>query len=65
MPGASGSPGVAGSGMCHLSPRTPLITAPEAVVGRLPGSVLPDTRVGRCGRPTPVPCDAPTLLRDA
>jgi hypothetical protein len=57
--------GAAGPVMCCLSAWTLLITAPEAVVGRLLGSVSPGTRVDRCGRATSVPCDAPTLLWDA
>jgi hypothetical protein len=58
-------PGAVGTGMCRLLPWTPLITAPKAVVGQVLGSVSPGTRVDRCGRPTPMPCDAPTMLRDA
>jgi hypothetical protein len=65
MPSAVDSLGAADPGMCRLSPWTPLINAPEAVVGRLQGSVLPSTQVDRCGQPTPVSCDAPTMLRDA
>jgi hypothetical protein len=71
MLGAAGSLGAAGPMIHCLSPWTPLITAPEAVVGRLLGSVSPGASVdrcdrsSRCGRPTSVPCDAPTLLRDA
>jgi hypothetical protein len=52
--------------MIHrLSPWMPLITAPEAVVGRFLGSVSPCTLMDRCGRPTFMPCDAPLMLRDA
>jgi hypothetical protein len=65
MPGEAGSPGAANPEVCHLSPWTPLITTPEAVVGRLLGSVSPGTQVDRCGRPTPVLCDALTTLGDA
>jgi hypothetical protein len=49
---------------------TLLILAPEAVVGRLLGSVSPGTQVDRCGRPyrcgapTQLLWDAPTVLRD-
>jgi hypothetical protein len=43
MSGAAGSLGVAGPMIHFLSPWTPLITAPEAVVGRLIGSVSPGT----------------------
>jgi hypothetical protein len=53
IPGMTGSLGAAGPRMCHLSPWTPLITVPEAVVRRLIGSVLPSTRVGRCAGPPP------------
>ena len=65
MSGAAGSLGAAGPVIHHLSPWTLMIPAPEVVVGRLLGSVSPGASVHRCGRPTPVPCDAPTLLRDA
>jgi hypothetical protein len=47
MLGAAISQGAADLEMCRLSPWTPLITTPEAVVGRLLGSVLPGTRVDR------------------
>ena len=50
MPSATGSLGAASPGMCRLSPWTPLITAPEAVVGRSLESVSPGTRLARCGR---------------
>jgi hypothetical protein len=71
MLGAVGSLGAANPVMCRISPWTLLITAPEAVVGRLLGSVSPSMRVDRCGRPsrcgqpTPVPCDTLTMLGDA
>jgi hypothetical protein len=61
-PGAAGSLSTAGPGMCRLSPWTLLTTAPEAVVGRLLGSVSPGTPVDRCDQPYPMPCDAPTVL---
>jgi hypothetical protein len=54
----------------HLLTWTLLILAPEAVVGRLLGSVSPGTQViGAAGpigagAPTQFPCDAPTMLRD-
>jgi hypothetical protein len=41
-----------------------VITAPEAVVGQILGSVSSDTQVDRCGGPTQLPCNAPTVLRD-
>jgi hypothetical protein len=42
--------GVVGPVMCHLSSWTPLITAPEAVVGRLLGLVSPGTQgIGAAG----------------
>ena len=63
--GAASSLGTAGPRMCRLSPWTLLITAPEAVVGRLLGSVSPGTPVDRCGRPYPMPCDALIVLGDA
>jgi hypothetical protein len=71
IPGAASSLGASGPVMCRLSPWMLLVTAPEAVVGRLLGSVSPGTlidrcgRPSRCGRPTPVSCDAPTELGDA
>jgi hypothetical protein len=71
MPGAAESGGATGPMIHRLSPWTPLITAPKAVVGHFLGSVSPDTSVDRCGRPSrcgrpiSVPCDAPPLLRDA
>jgi hypothetical protein len=71
MSGAAGSGGAAGPMIHHLSPWTPLITAPEAVVGWFLGSVSPGTRMhrcglpSRCGWPTSVSCDAPPSLRDA
>jgi hypothetical protein len=71
MSGAAGSGGAAGPMIHRLSPWTPLITAPEAVVGRFLGSVSPGTRMDRCsrpsrsGQPTSVPCDALPILRDA
>jgi hypothetical protein len=53
-------PGAAGPGMCRLLPWTPLITAPEVVVGRFLGSVSPGTQVDRCSWPfrcgQPTPC---------
>jgi hypothetical protein len=52
MPGAAGSLGAAGPVIHLLSPWMPLITAPEAVVGRLIGSVSPGASVDRCGRPS-------------
>jgi hypothetical protein len=65
MSGAAGSLGADGPMIHCLLTRTPLITAPEAVVGRLLRSVSPGTRRDRCGWPTSMPCDAPPLLRDA
>jgi hypothetical protein len=63
--GATISQGTSVPRMCRLSPWTLLITASEAVVGRLLGSVSPDTPSDRCGRPYPASCDAPTMLGDA
>jgi hypothetical protein len=48
------SPGAAGPVIHRLWTWTTLITAPEAVVGRLLGSVSPGTPVDRCGRPYPI-----------
>jgi hypothetical protein len=63
--GASGSRGAAGLVIHRLSPWTLLITALEAVEGWFLGLVSPSMTVGRCGRPSSVPCDEPPLLRDA
>jgi hypothetical protein len=41
--GAAGSVGAVGAVMCRLSPWTPLIAAPEVVVGRLHRLVSLDT----------------------
>jgi hypothetical protein len=63
--------GAAGPVMCRLSPWMPLIIAPEAVIGRLLGSISPGTRVdmcgwsSRCSGPTIVSCDASNFLKDA
>jgi hypothetical protein len=65
MSGAARSGGTADPMIHCLSPWTPLITAPEAVVGWFLRSVSPETHMDRCGRPTSVPCDAPPSLRDA
>jgi hypothetical protein len=50
--GATVSPGAAGPMIQRLWTWTTLITSPEAVVGRVLGSVLPGMLVGpyRCGR---------------
>jgi hypothetical protein len=71
MSSAASLLGAAGPMIHRLTPWTPLITAPEAVVGGFNGSVSPGTRMDSCGRPsrcgwpTSVPCDASPTLRDA
>jgi hypothetical protein len=65
MSGVADSIGVIDPMIHRLSPWTPLITAPEAVVGWLLGSVSPSTPMDRCSRCTSMPCDAPPTLRDA
>jgi hypothetical protein len=64
-PSAAAPLGTSDPVMCRLSPWTLLITTPETVVGQLLGSVSPSMPVDRCGRPTPAPCNAPTVLGDA
>jgi hypothetical protein len=63
--GVAVSQGMVSPRMCHFSPWTLLITAHEAVVGRLLGSVSPVTPSDKCGRLYPVPCDAMTGFGDA
>jgi hypothetical protein len=71
MSSAAGSLGEAGPMIHRLSPWTPLITAPEVVVGQFLRLVSPNTRMdrcgrpSRCGRPTFMSCDALPTLRDA
>jgi hypothetical protein len=65
MPCAASPLGASGPVIHRLSHWMPLITTPEVVVGRLLGSISLDTSVDRSGWPIPVPCDAPTMLRDA
>jgi hypothetical protein len=52
--------------MIHcLSTWTLLILAPKVVEGRYLVPISVSTTVGRCGRPTSIPWDEPTWLRDA
>jgi hypothetical protein len=52
--GAAISLGATGPMIHRLWTWTTLITAPEAVVGRILGLVSPSTQVDRCDRPYPI-----------